>query len=63
MAKQENWKFGQGDLAMLGTHRVKIIECIQDDNNEYWYKIEALDLKPPLHLLSDEVPQSALKSL
>lgn len=59
-----NQKFGQGDLAMLGQHRVKVLECIYDDDkNEWWYEVEGIDLEPPVRLLTREVPQSSLKPL
>lgn len=67
MARQ-NQKFGEGDIAILRshrdptiTHRVKIIMPIQDEDGSWWYEIEGLDIEPPFRLLTREVPQDWLE--
>lgn len=56
--------FGVGDVVLLeGKHRCKVLQVMQDENNEYWYEVEGLDLIPPVRLLTREVPQSALERI
>ena len=54
--------FGVGDVAqIIGSNtKVRIVEVIQDENNEYWYTVEALNLEAPARLTTNELPQSAL---
>ena len=56
-------KFGQGDIAKLGSHRVKVLACFLDENGEWWYEVEGLDIDPGLRWLTREVPQDALEEL
>lgn len=54
--------FGEGDIAILdGKHRVKILAVFEDENGEFWYEVEGIDLLPPVRLLTREVPQDALE--
>lgn len=56
--------FGVGDVAMLeGTHRVKILEVIQDEDNSFWYEVEGLDLIPPFRRITREVSQDVLEQI
>lgn len=56
--------FGVGDIAMLeGKHRVKILECFQDEDDSWWYEVEGIDLIPPIRLLTREIPQDALEAI
>lgn len=62
--KSNEQAFGVGDLAMLESKwRVKILEVMQDERNDYWYEVEGIDLTPPIRLLTREVPQAALETL
>ena len=62
--KENEQAFGTGDISMLeGKHRVKILEVMQDESDNYWYEVEGLDLIPPVRLLTREVPQSALEQI
>ena len=62
--KETEQAFGVGDLVMLGgKHRCKILTVMQDENNEYWYEVEGIDLIPPVRLLTREVPQGVLENI
>ena len=53
--KQE---FGIGDIAMLdGKFRVKILDCFQDEDECWYYEVDAVDFKASF---TREVPQGAL---
>lgn len=54
-----NQEFGKGDIAMCGKFKVKIVECIQDEDGSWWYEIEPIGFSS----LTREVPQSKLKRL
>ena len=61
----ENQEFGKGDIAMLEDFRVKVIECIYDDDTgEWFYEVECVDFDPLFARKHHrEVPQSALKAI
>jgi hypothetical protein len=54
-----NQAFGKGDIAMCGKFKVKIVECIQDEDGSWWYEIEPVEFNS----FTREVPQSKLKRL
>ena len=62
---KENAKaFATGDIVILeGKHRCKILAVMQDEDNNFWYEVEGIDLLPPVRLLTREVPQSALEKI
>ena len=56
--------FGVGDIAMLEEkHRVKILECFQDEDGSWWYDVEGIDLDPSIKWLTREVPQTRLEQI
>ncbi len=53
--------FEVGCVALLGDYRVVIVECNQDENNEWVYKVRPIDVSHSVNLLVDKVPQSVLE--
>lgn len=62
--KENEQAFATGDIVLLeGKHRCKILTVMQDENGNFWYEVEGIDLLPPVRLLTREVPQSALEKI
>ena len=64
MAQRENQKFGCGDLAWLHdgdkTTKVRIVECINDEDGKWWYEVECAEDWALPNLITREVPQAKL---
>ena len=55
-----NQEFGKSDIAMCGDIKVRIVECIQqDEDGSWWYEIEPVEFNS----FTREVPQSKLKQI
>ena len=57
-----NQKFGVGDLAVLDDYLVEIVMPIRDEDGNWWYEVEAIDLDEPYRSFHREVKQEQLKS-
>lgn len=62
-----NQKFGVGDVAMLHNpygqpFRVKVLECIQDEDGSWWYEVAPTDWDI-IGVCNREVPQKALRAI
>lgn len=56
-------KFGVGDIAMLSEKfKVKVLECIQDEDGSWWYEVTPTDWTP-IGMVNREVPQKALRAI
>ena len=62
-----NQAFGIGDIALLKDNsnecRVKIVDCIRDEDGSWWYEVKPIDFTPPTRFATREVPQRSLKHI
>lgn len=65
-----NQAFGIGDIALLKDEnnsyrdfRVKIVDCIRDEDGSWWYEVKPIDFTPPTRFATREVPQRSLKRI
>lgn len=62
-----NQMFGNGDVAMLRNpygipFKVRVEECIQDEDGSWWYEVSPLDWDV-VGVCNREVPQKALTAI
>lgn len=60
-------KFKKGNVALLKNRygedfKVKVLECIQDEDGAWWYEVTPTDWTP-IGIVNREVPQKALEVL